>query len=447
MAGWRISFFLIFVVGLMAILGRFIGSSNNRDSGEERSYKRLPPVVDPEHRIAPLDATSSNEQWDLTAFTGMPDKYKEAILDYTQAVFTEIGAIPLTRRRFYHQDRRGQKISPGVSWDPYPDDANPIYDKDVAVPIVALPRPDAVNQWSASTKARSAGWCTQNEAVEGRGSVYGRTLIFEWGKRSVNPVTVPACPFETNIPSWDLYVPEHDRSYFLELGKIVVEPCYNGPGRTLLDLTAELHLGEEEGAKSLGELVTVPACLKNRRLRWVWCQNGSATRQFLAYSLLDGNGAKRARRFQDSPDGPLSPYVRPLNCERHQPRIKQHDLLLQPTPLGWAPNLWDKASTQNPHEEWCLDDWFPAQEDACWVVRETEESKPLQESFSLMAARDKSDRPVFLVALFAETKPEPLLKELAALYKVSADSALGSPETMQRLHEFYEKVRDFPLSK
>ena len=173
----------------------------------------------------------------------------------------------------------------------------------------------------------------------------------------------------------------------------------------------------------------------------------SATRQFLAYSLLDGNGAKRAKRFPDSPTGPLSPYVRPLNCERHQPRIKQHDLLLLPTPLGWAPNLSEKASTQNPHEEWCLDDWFPAQEDACWVVRETEESRPLQESFSLMAARDKSDRPVFSVALFAETEPKQLVRELAVLYKVSSDSALNSPETMERLNALYEKVRDFPLSK
>jgi hypothetical protein len=69
-----------------------------------------------------------------------------------------------------------------------------------------------------------------------------------------------------------------------------------------------------------------------------------------------------------------------------------------------------------------LDDWFPAQKEACWVIREAEDSRPLQESFLLMSAAEKSDRPVFLIALFAETEPKQLVQELAALYQVSAAS-------------------------
>jgi hypothetical protein len=61
-----------------------------------------------------------------------------------------------------------------------------------------------------------------------------------------------------------------------------------------------------------------------------------------------------------------------------------------------------------------------------------------------MPASERSDRSVFFIALFAETEPKQLIQELAALYKVSADTALDSPETMQRL---YEKVHDFPLGK
>lgn len=94
-----------------------------------------------------------------------------------------------------------------------------------------------------------------------------------------------------------------------------------------------------------------------------------------------------------------------------------------------------------------MDDWFPAQKEACWVIREAEGSKPLQESFLLVPATEKSDRPVFFIALFAETEPKQLAQELAALYKVSADSALGSAETMERLNSLYEKVRNFPLAK
>ena len=81
------------------------------------------------------------------------------------------------------------------------------------------------------------------------------------------------------------------------------------------------------------------------------------------------------------------------------------------------------------------------------MIREAEDSKPLQESFLLMPASEESDRPVFFIALFAETEPKQLIKELAKLYKVSPDAALNSPETMQRLNSLYEKVRDFPLAK
>jgi hypothetical protein len=61
-------------------------------------------------------------------------------------------------------------------------------------------------------------------------------------------------------------------------------------------------------------------------------------------------------------------------------------------------------------------------------------------SFLLMSANEKSDRPAFFVALFAETKSKELIKELAALYKVSL-------ETMARLKSLYEKIRDFTLDK
>ena len=94
-----------------------------------------------------------------------------------------------------------------------------------------------------------------------------------------------------------------------------------------------------------------------------------------------------------------------------------------------------------------MDEWFPAQKDACWVIREAKDSKPLQESFLLMPANGPSDRPVFFIALFAETEPKQLVQELATLYKVSPDAALNSSETMERLNALYEKVRDFPLAK
>ncbi len=63
----------------------------------------------------------------------------------------------------------------------------------------------------------------------------------------------------------------------------------------------------------------------------------------------------------------------------------------------------------------------------------------------LIPSSEKSDRPLFFIALFVETEPKQLIKELAALYKFSPDKALKSLETMEKLNALSPKVKDFPL--
>lgn len=431
---------------VIAVLGGgiFVIFFSNSAMHNERLYKQGDPVPDAERRQERLGNESDDRRVDMTAFAGMPEAYSEFTSEYIDSVTSAIKSDPIMRRRFYHSQREREGMNNPKQ---YPDDANPIYDRNAVVPLAILPRPDSVRTWSASPKALSLGWRVENTAVGNRGFVYGRTLIFEPGELSKNPNSLPASPFETKIPSWHLYVMGHRPGFFLSLGKMVVTQNYDRHG-IHKEEAADLHLGEKDGAKLLGEVVTVPVCVQNNRLRWASIQKGSIVRKFLAYSLLDGNGAKRARRFQESINGPISPYVRPLTCERHQPKIRQHDELLLPSPREWPPASWQHANVDgDAHEEWCLDDWFPAQKDACWVIREAEDSKPLQESFLLMPASETSERPVFFIALFAETAPKQLISELAKLYKVSPDAALNSPETMQRLNSLYEKVRDFPLAK
>jgi hypothetical protein len=426
------------------------------DWSRDRSDEVPVPMVDHEHRTKPHNESLGHDTFDLTALAGMPKAYGEILLNYTQAVSEAIQVSPLKRRRFYHQEVKPafqDNVTYNASEYEYPDSANPIYDRDIVVPLVLLPRPEAVRTWSASIEARAMGWRSGESVVEDRGSVYGRTVVFQPGKLSVNPSSLPASPFESDIPSAHLYVMVYETTYFLDLGKVVLTPHYEltHRGGGPLDRLAVLRLGEEGGAQLLGELISVPPYRKNNRLRWVSIGDGSNMRRFLAYALLDGNGTRRMKISEGVlTRSRISPYVRPLICEQHQPKIKQHDELLLPTPMAWPPHLnaWVEAQGDNhAHEEWCLDDWFPAQKDACWVIREAVDSKPLQESFLLMPASEHSDRPVFFIALFAETEPRQLIKELAALYNVSPDAALNSPETMERLNALYKKVRDFPLSK
>jgi hypothetical protein len=437
-------FVVLTVGGALMLAG--CGSAPQQDS----SYKQVMPPRDTERRQQPLGSATEDNLLDVTAFVGMPESYSEAASKYVDAVFSAIQAEPIKRQHFYHENRRLPEL-PLVSSIPYPDGANPVYDRDVIVPLVLLPRPDAVRTWSASAKARSLGWRTEDEVSQRRGSVYGRTLIYEPGKLSKNPKSLPTIPFESEMYSWDLYVEDHDTKFFLELGKLVDKPYYDydSPHEPLLDRSAVLHLGEKDGAKLLGEFITVPAFLKNSRLRWTSIQKPTGVRRFLAYSLVDGNGARRWIPFdiyKKPTSEKISAYMRPLRCERHQPKIKQHDELLLPTPLGWAPRYSERIDEQSAKEEWCLDDWFPAQKEACWVIREAKDSKPLQESFLLMPAIEPSNQPVFFIALFAETEPKQLVQELATLYKVSPDAILNSSDTMERLTALYERLRDFPLA-
>lgn len=457
----RLSIVTIVVLLMLAgVFGAWHGALVISGKQDDLRYKQFIPMRDPERRLERLASDTNDKLVDMTAFTGLPELYADVVSKYVESVFSAIKAAPITRRRFY--DRARDYTDP----HPYPDWVDPVSDRDVIVPLVVLPRPDVVRWWSASTKARSSGWLAEDDATKDRGSVYGRTLIFKTGRLSEGPVSVPASPFDSWIRSWDLYTPDHDRTFFLDLGKLVVTPSYYHAGDKGADLhygrpkdeAAPLQLGEKGGAELLGELITVPAFLKNQRLRWVSIRNASNVRRFLAYSLLDGNGVKREKRFQNTTIGPISPYVRPLICDRHQPRIKQHDELLLPAPSRWPPTSREydfpkqeripkPDAYDSAHEEWCLDDWFPAQKEACWVIREADGSKPLQESFLLMPAVEKSDRPVFFIALFAETEPKQLVQELAGLYNVSAGNALDSPEAMERLNSLYEKVRNFPLAK
>ncbi|MDB5344621.1 MAG: hypothetical protein JWP89_2998 [Schlesneria sp.] len=445
MCGQRMSALSVLLVAALA--GGMVGISTviYSEMPNKLSYKQFVPIRDPERRQRTLPDKADDKLIDTSAFVGMPDAYSALVSEYVDAAISAIKAAPITRRRYYHKDRvRGpdDKIPP----DPFPDDANPIYDREVNVPLVVFPRPNAVRRWASSNQAHALGWIAEDKAIQNRGSVYGRTLIFEPGKLSQNPYVLPAAPFESFIPSWDAYVPEQDSSYSLELGKIVVTPSYDSVGLNPVDDTEALQLGEKGGAILLAELLIVPAYVGNFRLRWASVGNGSNARRFLAYMVVDGNGARRRQWIDSSAGPPVSQYVRPLRCDLHQPKSKQHDQLLLPTPLGWAPTS-SESKYSTAHEEWCLDDWFPAQKDTCWVIREAEDSKPLQESFLLMPASEKSDRPVFFIALFAEAEPKQLIKELAALYNVSADKALSSPDTMARLQSLYEKVRDFPLDK
>ena len=434
----------LIVVILCAVLGENVKSEDKSelpptvgDISGDQAYKRLYLPRDRESRRQRLVNEPVGDDCNVEALTGMPDTYVESISKYIKEILTSLNAVPISRPHFYAVDIPGKGN--------YPRRGNAVFDRNVRIPLVILPRPETVNIWAASAAGRASEWRPMDQAFERLGSVYGRSVIFKPGPASKQPSTCPALPYESGLsPGLFVY-----SNLLLKLGKLVVTPEFDDDGN-LQDMTSVLKIGSPEGATLHGEFITTPVCYTNSRLRWVWIQKGNTVRRFLGYSLVDGNGACRSHPNDLTTDG-ISSFVRPLICSRHEPKIDQHDELLLPAPKWWRTTRLRPAEIGGyeirAREDWCLDDWFPAQKDACWVIRESEDSKPLTESFLLAPASEKSDRPVFFIALFAETEPKQLVKELATLYKVSPDVALNSPEIMARLNSLYEKVRDFPLGK
>lgn len=410
------------------------------------SDQRPPVIVDPERRMERLGDHAEDPTVDVSAFTGMPAAYQAKAKDYLQAVIAELDTKPLTRIHYYSTHSRKPYSGNPV----FPDIAEAVFDRDMLVPLTLFPRPQAVMLWAESQQAQTLGWTSMTQGLENRSYVYGSTVIFEEGTLSEEPRGLPASPLGTEIPIPIDYGPiqSSNLSFFLLTGKLLRLPSFED-GIRPTDVAMSLKLGLKDGATKFAEIKSVPPYLLNTRLRWVQTVVGATTKRFLAYSLVDGAGAIRDEAGVNCvkyAGGWVSPFMRPLSCARYQPRALHHDLLLIPTPIEWPVRVADLGLLAV-HEEWCFDGWFPAQAEACWVIREAENSKPLQESFLLMPAEEPSDRPVFFAAVFIETEPERLVKELAALHRVSPKEVLESTEKMAHLKELYDRLKSFDLSQ
>ena len=108
----------------------------------EIPFSRYRPNVDFERRSEMLGRSQSDQTCDLEALVGLPDEYSKALSAFTESVLAAIDAVPITRRRFYHNENHD-----GI----YPLNCNPVYEYDVRVPVLILPSPSAVELFSRST--------------------------------------------------------------------------------------------------------------------------------------------------------------------------------------------------------------------------------------------------------------------------------------------------------
>lgn len=400
------------------------------------------PAVDPEKRTQKLPEGAATQRIDDSAFDKLPMPYRDAACAYAEALIHEVGPKLIVRDRYYHKTRENRADQhPYIA---FPDDVNPILDRQVEVPLTIFPRTETVRRWSGTAQAKTRGWVTESDVAAYRSRLYGKTVLFSAGVESREPDHIPASPLGYPIPSFVEYVTafSFNSQFFLPQGKIVCAPVLRTATRPHTDGTESLSIGQPQGAETLAEIMTVPAHAENRRLRWVRVTRpGEDERRFLAHVLCDGNGARRARWLRDLPDDATSLYVRPLTCEQYSPRIQKHSLLLLPTPLDWPKGRDGSTDQWDPHEEWCFDDWFARQDHSCWVLREAPDSKPLRETFVLMPAIQSSELPIFSIYVFVETAPEKLVKELSVLFRTDAKAVLAKPGKLRALRRLHDQLR------
>jgi hypothetical protein len=146
---------------------------------------------DMEKRTSRLPKSAIDKAYDVTALEGMPEKYGETLTSYTNSVLTVLGTVPMRRHRFYHRESPGDGFFPMV--------VRPIYDTEITIPIVILPRPTAVTAWAGSAGAKAIGWHPMDEALKKSDLVYGHAVLFQRGPESEKPITTPALPHGSSM--------------------------------------------------------------------------------------------------------------------------------------------------------------------------------------------------------------------------------------------------------
>jgi hypothetical protein len=356
----------------------------------------------------PSVITIHSHTLDRKALVGLPVRYAEQTAAYVGQILKLLDARPYDRTIYVNEQKTGMAE--------FPLDTFAVAKGSVPVELVLLPRPESVRSWLARPQSVEAGWKPAVTATFDKPPYQGKTLLFRRGKLSKNPATTFATPHGTSVNEGVYAYGE----CFLEAGKLVTP----NPG-----ISIELQLGKKGGAVLIADLRTRPAHPDNTRV-WLTSlmQDGFQTIS-VAYALVDGNGGQREQL-----DERVSPFVRPLKCPLHQPKTGPHDLLLLSTPIDW------KGQPVRPYEDWALDEWFGQQKTGCWVLREAEDSKPLQESFLLLSGSEESVRPPYQIIVFPETPPEQLIRELAAVYRVTENVAKISAESMKELETQFQQL-------
>ena len=124
----------------------------------DRSYRALPRTRDQERRCERMAGIVAGDACDVTALAGMPGLYVSASSEYIKQILASIQAVPLKRRHFWVKKEDDLE---------YPLVADAVYDRDIQIPVIILPRPKAVSRYSQSNDGKVFGWCPM-DYVEAR---------------------------------------------------------------------------------------------------------------------------------------------------------------------------------------------------------------------------------------------------------------------------------------
>ncbi|HMP80353.1 MAG TPA: hypothetical protein PKD54_12940 [Pirellulaceae bacterium] len=190
---------------------------------------------------------------------------------------------------------------------------------------------------------------------------------------------------------------------------------------------------------------------ENKILRWVLLNDLKATdlRTWLAYALVDGNGAYTV--LKRPPDTVPRTFDRPLDAPFYPKLVvtdgveflwnnapREHNLLRVAVPR----EQFSEGSVPREYEDWTITAEYYAEHGVpAWTLWADKDSQPYREHFYLRHALEPVEHELWMIVIFTHIKPRDLVAVLATAKGIPSDQWPSDDEIETGLGEHYRKLR------
>ena len=412
-------------------------------TGSVDKTKRL--LLDPHIQYSPFNTAHEDFafrqlDWniDISAMQGMPHEYAVASAIYLEKAIEMLrdkGKVP--QRLYYRLKVNADKGRPSViqKWTDFPYVARVIDSYFVDTTLMLVPEPEVANairfphELALQVDHEISNVQDPPKYFQDYSSI-STTEYFIANEENIGVSTYPSSPMGYKM------IRGFHPSILEGNGKVVRT---KHSLKSFIDYPHDRRLSSNRGDFTpIGLLASLPVCSNNSVLRLACFKDGNGkTKQWLAYCIVDANGAFKGTDFDDinsitclrDLNAPFNPKV---DFQKdHQ--LPNHSLLLLPENEHAAADIFT--------ERWTITDkYYSEHDEPIWILWIVEGSDPWRERFKIKHWKDSPEKEPWKVIVFPDNKPAALINAIAKLKKVQPNELPTKQQIEEKLEPYYNAV-------